>query len=139
MARYIMLRIEETETATKLLERFSVVPAIQVVGLFGIPTKFCSCASDSGRSIRSRKWGTWHCPECKLAKGGRMQQPRNLLQDIDLHPRFADMFLSVWEPFFNKPEEKYGADTLERVEAQVNQAKERVSKSKRRRARKNGG
>jgi hypothetical protein len=61
-----------------------------------------------------------------------MQQPRNLLQDDDLHPRFADMFLSVWEPFDNDPEKKYGQQALEGARAQVYRAADRVTRSKRR-------
>jgi hypothetical protein len=141
MARYIVIRVESAETAKILLERFTVVPAIRVVGLFASPTSFCEGKCDNeGRSVRSRKWGLRFCPVCKKPKMSIMQQPRNLLQDIDLHPRFADMFLSVWEPFGQvSQEEKYGEDTIARVSAQVQGAVERVSRSKRRKRRKTDG
>lgn len=143
MARYIVLRVESPATADKLLERFEPVEAVEVVGLFAAPSKFCECGDDAGKSIKSKKFGTWHCPVCKLPKSSTMHQPRNLLQDINLHPRFRDFFISVWEPFHNKPEEKHGADTIDRVHTQVMQAADRISRAKRRGARKrrasNGG
>lgn len=139
MARYIVLRVESNSIADELLKRFSVVSAIKVVGLFAAVSKQCKCPEYKGRVIRSRKWGTVHCTECKMPRVSVMQHPRNLLQDEDLHPRYADFHLSVWEPFFNEPEEKYGEDAIERTKQQVRDAKERLSKSKRRKARKNNG
>ena len=140
MARYIVIRVESAKTADTLLERFAIVPAIKVVGLFASPSSFCEGACDNGgRSVRSRKWGLWFCPVCKKPKQSHMQQPRNLLQDIELHPKFADMHLSVWEPFTNEPHEKYGEEAIARVHAQVERAAERISRSKRRKRRKKNG
>lgn len=136
MARYIVLRVESPSTADKLMERFEPVEAIEVVGLFAAPSKFCEGDCDNeGRSVRSKKYGTWHCPVCKLPKSTARQTPRNLLQDIDLHPRFSDMTLSVWEPFHNDPEKKYGAETIERKKIQAQDAKVRVTRAQRRRNR----
>lgn len=138
MARYMMLRVENNETAEKLMTKFEPVESVKVVGLFVAPTKFCEGKCDNkGKSIRSKKWGTRHCPVCKLPKQNVMQQPRNLLQDMDLHPRFTDMFLSVWEPFTNDPEGKYGADAIERKKFQVLEAEEKIAKHKRKK-KKNG-
>lgn len=140
MARYILLRVESTATAHKLLDRFASVPAIQVVGLFASSTKFCEGkCNNEGRSKRSRQFGLWFCPVCKLPKSSIMQQPRNLLQDTNLHPRFADIFISVWEPFTNEPVKKYGQEVIDRVQDQVNNAAVRISRSKRRKARKSDG
>lgn len=137
MARYIVLRIESNQTAELLLERFAVVPAIRVVGLFASPTKFCdgTCPNE-GKSVRSKRWGLWFCPICKQPKKSIMQSPKNLLEEPGLHPKFADFFISVWEPFMGKPREKYGDEAIDRTRAQVDQAAERISRSKRRRRRK---
>lgn len=140
MARYIVLRVESNQTADTLLERFAVVPAIKVVGLFASPTQFCEGKCDNeGKSIRSKRWGLWFCPVCKKPKSTRMQTPRNLLNDIDLHPRFADMFISVWEPYHGDPVEKYGSEPIERKKEQAAQASERITRHKRRNKRRNRG
>ena len=139
MARYIVIRVESNESAQRLLERFAVVPAIRVVGLFASPNKFCDgkCEREKNdlgvrKTVRSKKWGLTFCPECKLPLASVMQRPRNLLQDVDLHPRFADMFISVWEPFTNEPAKKYGQAAIDNTKAQVERAGERISRSKRR-------
>lgn len=136
MARYIVLKVDSNDIVDKLLEKFSVVSSVKVVGLFASPTKFCEgkCNSE-GKSIRSRKWGTWHCPVCRLPTKARMHNPRNLLQDPNLHPRFADFFISVWEPFENDPHERYGTEAIKGFEAQVEVAKQKIIRAKRRRAR----
>lgn len=133
MARYIVVRVESASTAETLLERFAVVPAIKVVGLFASPTSFCEGCDSEGKSTRSKKWGLWFCPICKKPKGSIMQHPRNLLQDEDLPPQFADMHISVWEPFDNPdPSKKYGAEVIERKKAQINNSSDRVNRRKRR-------
>lgn len=139
MARYIVLRVESNQTAETLLERFAVVPAIRVVGLFASPTTFCegSCPNE-GKSVRSTKWGLWFCPICKKPKSSTMQAPRNLLMEEGLHPKFADFFISVWEPFMGRPREKYGDEAIDNTRAQVERAEERISRSKRRQRRKKG-
>lgn len=135
MARYIVLRVESDKTAQRLLDRFGVVPAIRVVGLFASPTKFCDGTCDNGgKSIRSQKWGLWFCPVCKLPKK-TMQSPRNLLNEPGLHPRFADFFMSVWEPYMGRPREKYGDEAIDRARAHTERAQERITRSKRRRRR----
>lgn len=137
MARYIVVRVESNDTADKLLKKFKAVPAIQVVGLFVSPTKFCPgktvCGSDRllKRSIR---WGTLHCRVCKLPVSSLPQSPRNLLLDEDLHPRFIDFRISVWEPYA-EPVKKYGAEAIQRKTAQMTDAAERIRRHKRRKAR----
>ena len=136
MARYIVVRLESHESADLLLERFEPVESIQVVGMFASPARFCEGECDNdGRSVKSKKTGLRHCPVCRLPKASVMQQPRNLLQDPDLHPKFRDFFISVWEPFNNRPEEKYGRDAIDRTHAQVEHAGKRVGRAKRRRER----
>lgn len=137
MARYIVVRVESNESADKLLEKFKAVPAIQVVGLFVSPTKFCEgktvCGED--RTLkRSARWGTLHCRVCKLPISTLPQAPRNLLLDEDLHQRFIDFRISVWEPYAD-PVKKYGAETIQRKKTQVADAAERVRRHKRRKAR----
>lgn len=137
MARYIVIRVESNDTADKLLERFRAVPAIQVIGLFASPTKFCPGKSVCGadRTLRrSVRWGTLHCTVCKLAVSSNSQSPRNLLLDEDLHPRFVDFRITVWEPYAD-PVKKYGAEVIERKKLQVAHAAERVRRHKRRKAR----
>jgi hypothetical protein len=138
MARYIVIRVESAQTAETLLERFAVVPAIKTVGLFASPSSFCEgdCPSE-GKSVRSRKWGLWFCPICKKPKQGRMHQPRNLLQPLDLHPKFADFFISVWEPFTNEANDKYGANAIERTRQNTLASGERLKRRKRRNRRRN--
>lgn len=132
MARYLMIRVETTAIAEKLLEKFGPVSSIEVVGMFASPTKFCECTNYQGRSIRSQKWGTWHCPECRLPNPRVMQTPRNLLGPQDLHPRFVDMHLSVREPFHNDPIKRYGQDVIDATNAQRDQAAEKIRRHKRR-------
>lgn len=141
MARYIVLRIEENDKAERLLQKFEDVDAIVVAGVFVSPTKFCPgkqvCGEDR-KLIRSRKWGTLHCRVCKLPVSTLPHQPRNLLHDPDLHPRFNDgPTLSVWEPF-GFPVDKYGVEAIERKKQQVAQASERINRRKRRKARHGG-
>lgn len=139
MARYLLLRVASPEAADKLMAKFEPLETVETVGLFAAPDKFCEGKCDNeGRSVRSKKWGTYHCPVCKLPKKTVMQHPRNLLQDLGLHPRFIDCFLSVWEPFHNKPEEAYGAEAIERKQQSVANSTRRVTRARRRRAR-NGG
>lgn len=121
MARYIVLRVERNETADQLLKKFEAVPAISVLGLFASGTKFCPGKSVCGperKYIRSGKWGTTHCSICKLVVSSTSQSPRNLLNDPDLHPRFNDLTLSVWEPY-EEPETKYGAAAIQRMKNQA--------------------
>lgn len=140
MARYIVIRVESTKTAETLLERFAKVPAIRTVGLFAAPSTFCegNCPSQE-RSVKSERWGLWFCPDCKKPKQSRMHAPRNLLQDPTLHPRFRDFYITVWEPFMNRPEEKYGLEAINRKAEQVAQATERIARSKRRARRRKAG
>ncbi len=113
MARYIVIRVESNATAETLLERFASVSAINVVGLFASPTTFCEgVCSSNRRVIRSKKYGLSHCSECRLPISTLPHHPRNLLNHIDLHPRFSDMHLSVWEPFKGDPKGKYGANIV---------------------------
>lgn len=131
MARYIVVRVESNETADKLLERFAPVPAIQVLGVFASGTKFCEGKCEDRRLIRSKKWGTTHCSVCRLPVTSISQQPRNLLRDPELHPRFNDLWLTVWEPF-EPPEKKYGEDSIERKKLQARGAKEKIARHKQR-------
>lgn len=137
MARYVVIRVESNESADKLLDKFKAVPAIQVVGLFVSPTKFCPGKSVCGqdrRVIRSQRWGTTHCRVCKLPVSSLSQSPRNLLLPEDLHPRFVDFRISVWEPLTD-PIKKYGREAIDRKNQQAADAKERVKRHKRRKAR----
>ena len=139
MARYVVLRVESTKTAEKLVEKFDPVESVEVVGLFPIPVKFCdnNCENPLKKSlILSQKWGLYYCPICKQPKQTMMHRPRNLLEDPELHPKFRDMHISVWEPFHNNPEEKYGDKAILAKKHQVADAAERVYKSKKRRMRK---
>lgn len=138
MARYIVLRVEENEVADKLLAKLEPLESVRTVALYYAATKFCEgqCQSEhEARCPREPKYGMRYCPVCKRVKKTVMQQPRNLLEDPDLHPRFTDMHISVWEPFFNDPQEKYGADAIERKAQQVAQSAERLRRTKRRKAR----
>jgi hypothetical protein len=137
MARYIVLRVESNKTAETLLERFAPVKAINVVGLFVAVTeeKRCKCPTPPTRIIRSTRWGTTHCPECKLPYTSVRQHPRNLLNDEDLHPRFNDLDISVWEPFFGDPVKKYGAELIQRKKDQVAAGAVRLKRHKARKRR----
>lgn len=132
MARYIVLRVDQNENADKLLKKFEGVSAIQVLGLFASGTRFCEgktvCGEDR-KLITSRKWGTLHCSVCKLPVSSLPQNPRNLLNDPELHPRFVDLRLSVWEPYL-PPEERYGVESIERKKKQVEQGKVRLKRHK---------
>lgn len=137
MARYILLRVESNESAQKLLEKFEDVPAIDTVGLFVSPTKFCPGKSVCGQDrklVRSQRWGTTHCRVCKLPVSSLPQHPRNLLLDEDLHPRFVDINLSVWEPY-DVPNRKYGEDVIQRKKDQVAQGSVRLQRHKQRKRR----
>lgn len=144
MARYIVLRVEKNETADALLKKFENVPAIQTLGVFASGTSFCggkSVCGEDRRLIRSKKYGTTHCSVCRKPVSSISQQPRNLMLAEDLHPRFVDLRLSVWEPY-SPPEEKYGQDSIDRKTKQVELGKNRIKRykaKKRREARKKDG
>ena len=137
MARYILVRVESNESADKLLEKFKAVPAIQLVGLFVSPAKFCPgkevCGSDR-TLIRSRKWGTTHCRVCKLPVSTIDQSPRNLLDDPDIHPRYNTARLTVREPW-DTPTNMYGVEIIEQGRAQLERGKETMRKHKLKQAR----
>lgn len=137
MARYIVVRVESNESAEKLLEKFKAVPAIQTIGLFASPTKFCPGKAVCGqerRLVRSKKWGTLHCRVCKLPINTLNQEPRNLLLDEDLHPRFVDFRISVREPYA-PPETVYGVEAIERKKAQVANGAMRIKRHRQRKRR----
>jgi hypothetical protein len=143
MARYIVLRVDKNENADKLLKKFEGSPAIEVLGLFASGTKFCPGKSVCGQErkyVRSRRWGTTHCSICKLPVSSTGQQPRNLLNDPDLHPRFNDLTLTVWEPY-ETPERKYGEDAIQRMKNQASLGRKRMQRywAKKRREARNGG
>jgi hypothetical protein len=143
VARYIVVRLEQNESAEQLLKKFETVPAIEVVGVFASGTSFCPgpsmCGSDR-KYVRSRKYGTLHCTICKKPVTSASQTPRNLLYDEDLHPRFYDLRLSVWEPL-EPPQKKYGVGMIDRKKAQVELGVRRLKrhKAKKRREEANGG
>lgn len=138
MARYIVLRVEENETADKLLEKLRAVPAIAVLGLFASATKFCPGKTECGqdrRLVQSKKTGLTHCSVCRKPVSTIFQTPKNLLLPEDLHPRFIDMWLKVMEPY-GPPEEVYGKKQMEAKAQSVMEARDKVRKGRRRRERK---
>lgn len=121
MARYVVLRVEDSEKAAKMVSKLGAKDGVDVLGLFGAGTRHCPGKSVCGpdrKYIKSRKWGTTHCSMCKLPVSSSAQQPKNLLNDPDLHPRFVDLTLSVWEPY-ERPEVKYGMKAIEKMKAQA--------------------
>ena len=137
MARYIVVRVESNKSADKLLEKFKAVPAIQLVGLFVSPTKFCPgkevCGQDR-RLVRSKRWGTTHCRVCKLPISTLDQSPRNLLDDEDLHPRFTTFRITAREPW-GTPAKVHGVESIERKQAQVALGAARLRRHKQRKRR----
>ena len=130
MARYVLLRVERNENADKLLAKFESKPGVDVLGVFASGVKFCPGKSVCGKDRtykRSRKWGLTYCSTCKLPVSSTVQQPRNLLNDPELHPRFNDITLSVWEPY-ERPEVKYGQKAIDRMKAQVGVGRQRMQR-----------
>lgn len=139
MARYLVLRVDTSSTADKLIEKFQPLSSVDVVGLFASPDKFCegNCVYPDRveKNVRSRKWGTLHCTICKLPKKSLRQSPRNLLQDPDIPAKYVDMYLSVWEPFVLDPVEKYGEAAIEGAKASAREVAETIKRQKTRRTR----
>jgi hypothetical protein len=137
MARYIVVRVEDNDTADRLLERLEAVPAIQPIGMFKTPTKFCpgkeTCSQDR-QVIRSRKTGILHCSVCKLPVDTFMHSPMNMLLEEGLPEKFVDFRISVREPYA-PPREKYGDVAIETKKADIEVARTKTQRSRNRRTR----
>jgi hypothetical protein len=119
MARYVLLTFDKDEDAeffvTSLAEgtvfcqhkepgqdagQYGYVDPrhVSVRAVFQKPTKFCECADPGDKSVLSAKF-QWriHYPGCKRPKSGVMQHPRNLLDPVDQHPKYRDIYLGVRE------------------------------------------
>lgn len=140
MARYLVLRVESDDSADLLMSKFDPHETIEVIGLFYAGAKFCECAADSSPQAKKHgKFGIWYCPVCKRARQSNMQHPKNLLYDNELHPRYRDLFISVWEPPCVDPRMKYGEREVEASRMTLpkrNAIRERIRRAKRNRARK---
>lgn len=138
MARYLLVMVDNNESADRLRYKLDRVSGIKVVGLFAKPTKFCEGKCQVGvqdaRSIVGRKFGWRLCPVCHLPKR-TFHYLKNLIAP-DTPIRFWDMFLQINEPWENDPVGKYGAATIEAVRQAASLAGMKIGRTNRRRARK---
>lgn len=147
MARYLVLRCETNESAEVLMRKLEPISHVNAVALYAIPTAFCdgTCPKRIEKAgytpvyVRSKKYGTRHCPVCKKPTDRMSHGPLvNLLQEPNLHPSFTDMYMDVKvkEPFHNKPREKYGDQAVDGKNRQLGQySGKRTGRSQRRRQR----
>ena len=118
MARYILIEVDDNETAGDLVaalqadgemhfyhkldgDEYKVKSvAAKVVGLFAKPTKFCTCPNPGDRSVKGAKFGWWVHADCGKPKAGGNQHPRNLLEPEGYKPPAHERwgYLGIWEP-----------------------------------------
>ena len=133
MARYLLVQVDDNARAAKLQQKLDAVEGIDVVGMFGKPTKFCECAVRTDDSNRGQTYGFWLCTTCRKPKRGAMQHPFNLLED-GVPSKFLNGFLTIREPY-QSAAERTGQDIIDRFKRAIDDNSHKVERARRRRQR----
>lgn len=77
MARYVLIEVDNNDSAESLITRVSQIRGMRVAGLFGVPITYCDCAQDDGYHgndvVRGSKLGWWVHRKCRRARRGTHQ------------------------------------------------------------------
>ena len=78
MTRYVLVEVDNNDSADALVTKLGKVRGMRVAGLFGVPTKYCDCPKDDGYHqgrdiVRGAKLGWWVHYKCRRARRGTHQ------------------------------------------------------------------
>lgn len=86
MVRYVLVEVDDNDSADRLIDKVSWIKGMRVAGLFGVPTRHCDCPKDGGYHgndiIRGAKLGWWIHRKCRRARRGT-HQLENLVHPSD--------------------------------------------------------